>query len=229
MSLEDYQQFVFKACKLYDEDPKKSWLKVRERQQHIVEYLNEVDEMVYKNPLSEITFSMKDRIWMNSDGQTNMPSGEVYSTPVEDAVNGVIHFDYPSIFRGHPIEGITLEVKDGLVVKWDAKVGKQLLDDVFAIEGARTFGEVAIGGGGVPTIFSHPAAARRSDTRRLTPTPAAVATDHPMASGHETERSAGLGGASRLRSHTFDRRFLVMTAVRSPATVLRAFHMIFDM
>jgi len=145
LSLEDYQHFVFKACKLYEEDPKQSWLKVRAHQQHIVDYLNSVDQMVYKNAMSELAFSMKDRIWMNSDGQTNMPSGEVYSTPVENSVNGVIHFDYPSIFRGHPIEGITLEVQDGLVVKWHAKVGQQLLEDVFAIEGARTFGEVAIG------------------------------------------------------------------------------------
>ena len=74
-----------------------------------------------------------------------MPSGEVYSAPIEDSVNGTIHFAYPSMYQGQEVEGITLWVKDGKVEKWEAKKGKALLDRIFAIEGARYFGEVAIG------------------------------------------------------------------------------------
>jgi aminopeptidase len=38
-----------------------------------------------------------------------------------------------------------LYVEKGEVVKWDAAVGKEILDQVFAVPGARYFGEVAIG------------------------------------------------------------------------------------
>ncbi|MEE9440281.1 MAG: aminopeptidase [Saprospiraceae bacterium] len=145
MSLEEYRAFVFGACKLYDDNPQSSWLAVRAKQQAIVDYLNTVEHVQYKSKTTDISFSVKDRIWINSDGRTNMPSGEVFSGPVEDSVNGYVHFEYPSIYMGTEVSGITLEVKDGMVVKWDAKRGKEILDSVFEVEGARQFGEVAIG------------------------------------------------------------------------------------
>ena len=145
MSVEEYAQFIFNACRLNDADPVQSWLNVRAAQQGVVDLLNTCDEIRYKNQKTDIRFSVKDRIWINSDGRANMPSGEVFTGPVEDSVEGVVHFDYPSVFSGHDVEGITLTVRNGDVVEWDAVTGKEVLDQVFAIEGARRFGEVAIG------------------------------------------------------------------------------------
>ena len=145
LSREDFAEFIFNACKLYDENPADSWLEVRSHQQHIVDYLNKCSHLRYKNKLSDISFSVKDRIWINSDGRNNMPSGEVFTGPVEDTVNGVIHFDFPSVYQGKKVAGITLYVKDGEVYKWEAKEGKELLDRIFEIDGAKFFGEVAIG------------------------------------------------------------------------------------
>jgi aminopeptidase len=145
MSLEDYQKFVYNACHLYSEDPKEAWIQVGKSQQMIVDYLNQKDSIRYKGNGTDISFSVKDRNWINSDGKTNMPSGEVFTGPVEDSVNGVVHFAYPSIYMGHEVEGITLWVKDGMVERWEAKKGKELLDKVFEIKGSRYFGEVAIG------------------------------------------------------------------------------------
>jgi aminopeptidase len=56
-----------------------------------------------------------------------------------------VHFAYPSIYDGQEVEGITLWVKAGEIYKWEAKKGKALLDKIFQIEGARRFGEAAIG------------------------------------------------------------------------------------
>lgn len=145
MSLEEYSEFVFNACRLFDDNPKKSWLQVREDQQHIVDYLNKVDKLQYITNGTDISFSVKDRIWINSDGRSNMPSGEVFSGPVEDSVNGTVYFNFPSVFSSRPVKGITLEVKDGKVMNWQAEEGQELLDEIFEIPGARYFGEVAIG------------------------------------------------------------------------------------
>lgn len=145
MSLEEYEQFVFNACNLYADDPQGEWLKVRASQQKVVDYLNTAGKIQYKSKKTDITFRVKDRIWMNSDGQTNMPSGEVYTGPIEDSVNGVVHFDYPSVYMGTEVKDITLWVENGEVVKWKAERGQEILDRVMKIEGANRFGEVAIG------------------------------------------------------------------------------------
>ncbi|MDA9774263.1 aminopeptidase [Saprospiraceae bacterium] len=145
MTLEQYESFVFEACRLFEDDPQASWEQVSRDQQHIVDKLNKVETIRYKNNKSDISFSVKGRTWINSDGKTNMPSGEVFSSPVEDSVNGEIFFDFPSIYMGQAVEGITLTVKNGEVVKWHANVGQALLDKIMTIDGARYFGEVAIG------------------------------------------------------------------------------------
>ena len=145
MSLEDYEEFVFAACKLTDPSPIDSWLKVRQQQQKIVDFLDKRHTFNYRNGLTDITFSTKGRKWINSDGQTNMPSGEVYTSPVEDSVNGTICFSFPSNYGGTRVEEATLWVENGTIVRWEAKNGVEVLDSVFKIKGARTFGEAAIG------------------------------------------------------------------------------------
>lgn len=145
MSLEDYEKFVFGACNLFEADPVQKWLDVRTFQQDIVDVLNSREKIQYKGEGIDITFSTKGRTWINSDGQTNMPSGEVYTSPVENSVNGVINFSYPAVYMGQEVEDVTLWVKDGYIEKWEAKQGKAFLDQIFEIDGTRHFGEAAIG------------------------------------------------------------------------------------
>ena len=145
MSLEEYEYFVYNACHLYSDDPSAEWIKVRNQQQHIVDFLNQCDNITYKNKASDISFSVKGRTWINSDGRSNMPSGEVFSSPIENSVNGTIYFDYPTVFMGHEVAGVTLNVSEGKVISWQAEKGKEFLDHIFTIDGARYFGEVAIG------------------------------------------------------------------------------------
>jgi len=145
MSLEEYQEFIFGACNLFLEDPKQAWLNRRKDQQKIVDLLNKRDKVQYKGEGIDVTFSTKGRTWINSDGQTNMPSGEVYTSPVEDSVNGVVHFSFPAVYMGHEVEGVTLWIKDGYVEKWEAKRGQEFMDRILKSDGARRFGEAAIG------------------------------------------------------------------------------------
>ena len=145
MSLQEYETFVYNACHLYAEDPASEWLKVRTKQQGITDFLNQCDWIRYVNKRSDISFSVKGRIWINSDGRANMPSGEVFTGPIENSVNGQIYFNYPIVFMGYEVEGVTLVVKDGQVIKWEAEKGKDFLDEIFKMDGARYFGEVAIG------------------------------------------------------------------------------------
>jgi len=145
MSLEDYQQFVYQACRLDQEDPTKAWLQVRAEQQKYVDHLNASRQIQFKGPDIDISFSCEGRTWINSDGRTNMPSGEVFTSPVEDSVNGTIHFSYPAIYMGREVEGVTLWVEQGEIQKWEARRGQDFLDQIFRIPGTRRFGEAAVG------------------------------------------------------------------------------------
>ena len=145
MSLSEYENFVFNACQLNENDPKEAWLEVRRRQKAVADHLNACQTIRYQNAKTDISFSTRGRTWINSDGQTNMPSGEIYTSPIENSVEGHIHFDLPTVFRGHRVRGCTLKVKEGFIEEWTAEEGQDYLDEIFKLPGTRRFGEAAIG------------------------------------------------------------------------------------
>jgi aminopeptidase len=75
-----------------------------------------------------------------------MPSGEVFTGPVEDSANGWVKYTYPAIEKGKEVTGIRLEFKDGKVVNATADKNEEfLLAMLDTDEGARYLGEFAIG------------------------------------------------------------------------------------
>jgi aminopeptidase len=74
-----------------------------------------------------------------------MPSGEVYTGPIEDTINGKIRFSFPGIFQGQEIEDIRVTFENGKVVKAEATKGRELLERILHIRGANYVGEVAMG------------------------------------------------------------------------------------
>lgn len=145
MTLEAYSDFVISACFLNDPYPGARWLQVRKDQQEITDLMNSCTHFRYKKNDFEISFNTQGRKWINSDGQTNMPSGEIYTSPVEDSVQGNIRFSYPSLYQGYVLENVMLQVKDGYITDWSCDNDIHVLDEVFKIPGTRRFGEAAVG------------------------------------------------------------------------------------
>ena len=145
MSLEEYKEFVYSACHLSADNPAEAWLNIRKDQQKIVDHLNQCESIRYVGPQTDISFSVDGRTWINSDGRVNMPSGEVFTGPVEESVEGIVHFDYPAIYLGREVKGVTFKVEKGKIIEWSAEKGQEVLDEVMSLKGARYFGEAAIG------------------------------------------------------------------------------------
>jgi aminopeptidase len=145
LSRREYESFIFSACFLDQEDPRSHWLKVRDEQQRVVDLLNGRQNIRFQGLDIDISFSTAGRRWINSDGRRNMPSGEVYTSPVEDSAEGYIRFSYPGIYMGQDVEDVRLWVEKGRVVRWEASKGKELLDQILQAPGADRFGEAAIG------------------------------------------------------------------------------------
>ncbi|WP_303868691.1 aminopeptidase [Acetobacterium wieringae] len=146
MSLSDYEEFVFEACLLNGENPIAAWQKIHDDQEAMVTYLNTKTSFHVVANDTDLTLCTENRVWINSDGHHNFPSGEVFTAPVKESVNGTIRFTFPGIYSGQEIEDIQLTFTDGCVVKASAKRGEALLHALLDTDaGSRYVGEFAIG------------------------------------------------------------------------------------
>lgn len=146
MSLRDYEDFVYQACRVDRDDPVAEWRAFEERQARLVATLAGRDRVEVRGPNAELTFSIAGRTFLNSCGHRNMPDGEIFTGPVESSMNGWIRFTYPAIYQGREVEGIELRFVDGQVVEATAAKNGAYLEEILATDaGARFVGEFAIG------------------------------------------------------------------------------------
>jgi aminopeptidase len=146
MSLSDFADFVYSACYVDKDDPVAEWHRIHNEQQKLVDWLAGKKRIVVKGPNADLTLSIEGRGFINSDGHKNMPSGEIFTSPVEDSVNGWVRFTYPAITGGREVEGIELRFEDGKVVEATAKKNQEFLLRMLDTDaGARYLGEFAIG------------------------------------------------------------------------------------
>jgi aminopeptidase len=146
MSLHEFEDFVYAATFADQPDPVACWQKVEDDQQRLVDWLKGKKQVVVRGPNADLTLSIDERTFINSSGTHNMPSGEIFTGPVEDSANGWIRFTYPAIHQGREVEGIELEFKDGKVVNAKARKNEEfLLTMLDSDAGARYLGEFAFG------------------------------------------------------------------------------------
>ncbi len=146
MSLADYEEFLLRAMLLDKEDPAAAWRAFSLEQQRYVEYLNRVDTLRFVARDTDISMRVGGRVWINSDGHKNFPSGEVFTGPLEDSVNGHVRYTFPTAHLGHEVDDVQLTFMDGRVVQANAARGVDFLQTMLDSDaGARTLGEVAIG------------------------------------------------------------------------------------
>ena len=146
MSLRDLAAFVRRATFLDQRDPVRAWTALRDFQQRLIERLEGVRELRIEAPDTDLTLEVTGRTWANSDGRRNMPSGEVFTGPLESSANGTIRYSVPSSPAGVEVRDVRLTFQDGEVVDFRAAVGEDYLGRALRTdEGARRLGEVGIG------------------------------------------------------------------------------------
>jgi len=95
---------------------------------------------------TDLRFSLAGRDALVDDGHLNVPGGEVFTSPVEDSVEGEILFDVPSHSTDGLVSEIRLRFERGEVVEASAATGEPALRRALATdEGARRVGEFGIG------------------------------------------------------------------------------------
>ncbi|WP_455581155.1 aminopeptidase [Dysosmobacter sp.] len=75
----------------------------------------------------------------------NIPTEELFTSPLKTGVNGVVYSAMPLVNDGNIIDGFHFVVKNGEIVEARAKKGEESLKAAISLdEGARYFGEVAL-------------------------------------------------------------------------------------
>jgi len=146
MSLSDFEEFVYRACFLNDEDPVARWQELSAQQERMVQWLKGKHTVHIQGQDTDLTLSIAGRNFINADGKKNFPDGEFFTSPIEDSANGVIRYSFPASFGGRSVEDVRLRFENGVVVEATAAQGQDYLEKMLSTdEGARRLGEFAFG------------------------------------------------------------------------------------
>ena len=140
LSTEAFEDFFFDVCTL-------DYARMDRAAQPLAERMRRTDRVRITGPGdTDLSFSIRDIPVIPCCGEYNIPDGECFTAPVRDSVNGVIHYNTPTIYNGISFENIRLEFRDGRIVDATCPQDQDKLQSIFDTdEGARRVGEFAIG------------------------------------------------------------------------------------
>jgi aminopeptidase len=146
MSLGAYEDFVYSACHVDEDDPAAHWRLVAASLRNQADQLESVRELRIVGPDTDLVVGVEGRKWIAADGRYNMPDGEVFTSPTETETEGEIRYTFPAIYHGREVEDIRLRFEGGRVVAAEASRGNDYLQSLLDMDdGARVLGEVAFG------------------------------------------------------------------------------------
>jgi aminopeptidase len=140
MSFEEFSDFLYGSVLI-------DWDAERERMSRIKDVFDAADEVRIVAAGTDLRIGLQGREGMVDAGGANMPGGEVFYSPVEDSAEGTIEFsEFPGVYAGREVDGITLTFSGGRIVDASARTNEVfLVTTLDTDEGARVLGELGIG------------------------------------------------------------------------------------
>lgn len=154
-SYEDLYLTIFKACMIDENDPTANWNNYIEKTNAKVELLNdlEIKRLHYTNSLGTDLYVnlIPNAKWLGvgtgkeKDMLVNMPSYEIFTSPDYHKTEGIVYSSKPLNYNGTLIEDFFLEFKDGKIINYDARKGKNVLKGIIESDAnSKYLGEVAL-------------------------------------------------------------------------------------
>ncbi len=155
--VDDLYEAIFDVTRMNEDEPIKAW------NDHL-NYLDEKAKILNDYQFEKIVYTSsngtnlevempKNHKWiagrsLNSKGNqfvANIPTEEIFSAPKRDGVNGILYASKPLSYSGKIVDDFYFEFKDGKVINYDARVGKEILDSMFSQdENSKYLGEIAL-------------------------------------------------------------------------------------
>jgi aminopeptidase len=156
-AIEKLWDVIFKLCRVDKGDPLKAWQAHLSGLNARADYLNNkrYDALHYLGPGTDLTVGLPERHkWGSAQAGVvgkdykfvpNLPTEEVFSMPHKERADGTVRATMPLSHAGVLIDDFSLTLKNGRVVDFKAKRGKEFLKRVLDTDdGARRLGEVAL-------------------------------------------------------------------------------------
>lgn len=139
MSTQAFEDYFFDVCTL-------DYPKMHRAMAPLVQMLERTNRVHLRGPGdTDLTFSIEGIPAVPFAGRNNIPDGEVLTAPVRDSVEGVIHFNCPTIYRDSSHDYVRLTFREGRVVDAESSHTEALQRLLDIDGGARFVGEFAIG------------------------------------------------------------------------------------
>ena len=133
------------AMRMFFDATLRDWNQERARLRGIAATFERATRVRITGKGTDISFSTEGRKYLAGDGEFNMPDGEIFTAPVETSVNGTVWFE-AAMYANRRIDGISLVVKDGVVVESHADENGEFLEQILDMDGgSRRFGEFGVG------------------------------------------------------------------------------------
>ncbi|MBR1376726.1 MAG: aminopeptidase [Bacilli bacterium] len=139
-SYEKLESAIYKMCMVDTNNPIESWNNYVKELKKKSDYLNglNIQKIHYTNDLgTDLTLTMpKDNIWtsvaddIDHNMLVNMPSYEVFTSPDYRYSEGIVYSSKPLMYGGGIVDEFYLKFKDGKVIDYDAKRGKDILKGI---------------------------------------------------------------------------------------------------
>ncbi len=140
VSTEDFEDFFFRVTTM-------DYARMTEAVAPLKARMEAADRVRIQGPGdTDLRFSIRDIPVIPCVGERNIPDGECFTAPVRDSVNGVMHYNTPTLFHGTTFENIRFVFEQGRIVEATADQGGDALAGVLDTdEGARYIGEFSLG------------------------------------------------------------------------------------
>ncbi len=156
-AMQNLWQAIFDVCRVNEDDIVGAWKEHSEKLKNYKNILNEHDfasvHLKSSNGTNLTIGLAEDALWdggssfthKNYEFMPNIPTEEIFTAPHKDKVNGIVYGTKPYVYNGNLIVDFCVTFKDGVVIDYDAKEGKELLGQLLDTdEGARRIGEIAL-------------------------------------------------------------------------------------
>ena len=156
-ALEKLWDTIFDVCCVNEEYPTRSLMSKINKNAKIANKLTNLNlkELHFKNklgtdiiiglPKNYLFETTKSILTDKTETISNIPSEEVFTCPHKDKVNGIVYASKPLVHNGKIIDEFYLEFKNGKVVNYDAKKGKDVLEKILKSDkNSNMLGEVAL-------------------------------------------------------------------------------------
>jgi aminopeptidase len=155
-AMEKMSEYLIKFYRLDKDDPTAYW------KEHFTSLQKRADELTrrafhtihLKGPGTDLRIGLaqghywKTAVFTDKDGHenaVNIPSEEVFTLPDRHRIDGQVSSTKPFTMGDGFVDGLTLEFKDGQVIKTSATVGEDFVKGILEIdEGSSSLGELAL-------------------------------------------------------------------------------------